>query len=93
MAFLFGRGGKLISMAVNKIGTRSMGAGYSDCSLHAERAVLKRIGDTTKLFGLTMVVVRITSQGDLAGSKPCQECQRHLEKCMRVHGLQKVYYS
>ena len=32
---------KVIAMATNKIGTRSRGAGWSDCTIHAEKNVVR----------------------------------------------------
>jgi cytidine deaminase len=68
-----------------------MGAGYSGNTIHAERAVLKRIGDVTKLRGAELVVIRVGPRVDIKSSMPCSECKCHLEKCMRVYGLRYVY--
>ncbi len=93
VAMVFGRGKNLIAMAMNKVGSRSSGAGYSACMIHAERAALKRVGDTNKLRGATMVVIRISTTGELRYSKPCSECECHLNKCIKEYGLRRVYYS
>jgi hypothetical protein len=93
VAFIFGQRKALLAVAMNKVGSRSSGAGYSDCMIHAERAAIKQLGDMSKLKGATMVVVRVGVRGDLMISKPCRECQPCLEKCMRKHGLRCVYYS
>jgi hypothetical protein len=93
IAMIFGRGKTLLGMAMNKVGSRSSGAGFSACMIHAERAVLKRVGDISKLKGATMVVIRISTTGELRNSKPCSECERHLLKCIREYGLRRVYYS
>ena len=84
---------KVIAMARNSIGSRSRGCGWGDQSIHAERAVVKRLGDLSQLRGCTMVVVRINKQGDLRNSKPCPGCERFLFKCMNEYGLRKVIYS
>jgi cytidine deaminase len=93
VAFVFGPRKVLLGWAINKVGSRSMGAGYSSNTIHAERAVLKQIGDNSKLRGAELVVIRVGKQGDIKSSMPCNECKCHLEKCMRVYGLRCVYYS
>jgi hypothetical protein len=87
------RRGKSIAEARNSIGSRSKGCGYSDQSIHAERAVVKRLGDLSQLNGCVLLVVRINKAGDFLNSKPCADCQKFLEKCMREYGLRKVVYS
>lgn len=87
------RRGKPIATARNAIGTRSRGCGYSEYTIHAERAVVKRLGDLSQLNGCVLVVLRLNKQGDVLGSKPCADCQKFLEKCMREYGLRKVLYS
>jgi hypothetical protein len=84
---------KVIAEARNSIGSRSRGCGYGDQSIHAERAVVKRLGDVSQLHGCVLVVVRMNKSGELLGSKPCESCHKFLEKCIREYGLRKVYYS
>ena len=43
--------GKLLEIASNFVGSRQGGCGYDDRSIHAERAVIKKMGDYTKLSG------------------------------------------
>ena len=93
VAFLFSPRKKLLSWAVNKVGSRSLGSGYSGQTIHAERAVLKRVGDVTKLRGASLVVVRVGIQGNIKTSQPCSECKCHLDKCIREYGLKYVYHS
>lgn len=86
--------GKIIEIASNSIGSRSKGAGYDDITIHAERAVLKKVGDVSKLYGATLVVIRIMRGTlEIGNSEPCHTCKRHLEKCIKKHGLRCVYYS
>ena len=92
IAFLFGRTKTPIAFGVNRPGNRSCGAGFSTNTIHAERSVLKKV-DHKKLQGAVLVVVRVNSAGQLVNSRPCHECQKHLEKCMRTYGLRCVYYS
>jgi hypothetical protein len=84
---------KVVAEATNKYGTRSRGAGFWDRSMHAEVAVVKRLGDISQLRDATLIVVRYLKNGDYCGSKPCPKCQVFLEKCMEVYGLRKVIYS
>ena len=87
------RRGKILAIASNAIGSRSRGCGYSDRTIHAERAVLKKLGDMTKLRGAEMVVVRLGKVTTFVNSEPCHACKTHLTKCMREYGLRRVYYS
>jgi hypothetical protein len=93
IAYVYGRGGMLLAMATNRVGSRSRGAGFSRYTIHAERAALKAVGDHTLLRGATMVVVRVSQQGLLQNSEPCHECKCHLTKAMNKYGLKRVYYS
>ena len=93
VAFVYARGGVLLGMSTNRIGSRSSGAGFSKYTIHAERAVLRMVGDTSLLRGATLVVVRVNKRGELLGSMPCHECTMHLTKAIRVYGLHRVYYS
>ena len=48
--------GKVLATAQNRIGSRSKGSGYSKQTIHAERAVVKKLGDISKLRGATLCV-------------------------------------
>jgi hypothetical protein len=91
--------GKIIAEATNGFGSRSRGSGYSTSSIHAERNVIKQIGNIHELKGAEMYVVRISRnsscEGDsqFIGSEPCCQCKVFLEKCMREYGLRNVYYT
>jgi hypothetical protein len=93
VAYVYGRGGALLGVATNRIGSRSRGAGYSSMTIHAERAVLKAVGDTSLLRDATLAVIRVGSKGELLGSKPCSECTAALLSAMRKYGLRRVLYS
>ena len=84
---------KILAESRNSIGSRSKGCGYSDQSIHAERAVVKRLGDLSQLHDCVLIVIRVNKHGELRNSKPCPGCQKFLEKCMRKYGLRKVIYS
>ena len=86
--------GKLLEIASNFVGSRQGGCGYDDRSIHAERAVIKKMGDYTKLSGAIMIVIRISrGTNQIANSKPCDVCQCHLDKCIKKYGLKCIYYS
>jgi hypothetical protein len=84
--------GKVIAVAHNRAGSRKMGSGYSTMTIHAEKAVVKKLGDISKLKDATLCVWRISSISVLP-SKPCSECHLFLEKCMRQYGLRAVQYT
>ena len=84
---------KVIAFARNAVGSRSRGCGYNDMTIHAECAVIKKLGDVSKLAGCTLIVWRVNHTGDLMPSKPCSCCQVFLDKCTREYGLRKVVYS
>jgi cytidine deaminase len=84
--------GKVIASAQNRVGNRSKGSGYSDFTIHAERAVVKKLGDISQLRGATLCVWRISSIRVMP-SAPCNDCRIFLEKCMREYGLRAVQYT
>jgi hypothetical protein len=90
---------KVIATATNKIGSRSRGAGWSDYTIHAEKNVVKELGDLEQLRGATMYVIRIsrcrTTHGmeKVQNSEPCHDCHLFLEKCVKQYGLRRVFYS
>jgi hypothetical protein len=92
IAIIYKRG-KILAMASNAVGSRSKGCGYSRHTIHAERAVLKKIGDVSQLKGAKLFVVRLDNKRDILGSEPCHSCKVHLTKCMREYGLRSVHYS
>lgn len=86
--------GKIFEVACNSVGSRSKGPGYHNNTIHAERAVLKKVGDFSKLAGAVLVVIRVgKNDEDVLNSKPCHSCTCHLEKAMKDYGLKSVYYS
>lgn len=86
--------GKILDVASNFVGSRNRGCGYDNRTIHAERAVLKKVGDTTKLAGATLIVIRIAKgTKEIVNSEPCHSCQCHLEKCIKHYGLKQVLYS
>lgn len=87
------RRGKTIAESRNRIGTRCRGAGWSEHTIHAERAVVKALGDLSQLRGCVLIVVRVNKSNEIVCSKPCSDCEKFLKKCMKCYGLQKVMYS
>ena len=90
--------GKILTIASNRIGSRSQGCGFSKYTIHAERNVVKSFGDVSQLRGCDMFVMRIhsdtMSKGKRFGnSAPCKDCQIFLEKCQRQYGLRHVYFT
>ena len=57
-------------------------------TMHAEVACIHGIPDET-FQGKDILVVRINRSGDLANSKPCNNCQR----LMKLKGIRRCYYS
>ena len=93
------RRGKILAEASNRIGSRSRGSGYSCQTIHAEKNVVKDLGDISQIRGADMYIMRISKDkkkegyDKFLGSAPCSECQIFLEKCMREYGLKNVYYT
>uniref|UniRef100_A0A6C0D7G6 CMP/dCMP-type deaminase domain-containing protein n=1 Tax=viral metagenome TaxID=1070528 RepID=A0A6C0D7G6_9ZZZZ len=98
VAFLVKRN-KVISVATNRVGTRSRGCGYSDCTIHAEKNVVKQLGDFDQLRGASLYVFRISKcrtkfgMDKIVNSEPCYDCHLFLEKCVKSYGLRRVFYS
>ena len=87
--------GQIIAKATNSIGSRSRGCGYSDMTIHAERAVVKQLGDLQQLRGASLYVVRVSksNQCGIKNSEPCYDCHIFLKKCHEKYGLSRVFYS
>lgn len=87
--------GRIIAEATNNYGSRSRGSGYSRSSIHAERNVVKALGDISLLKGADMYIMRF-SRGEtmeFVKSRPCSACMVFLEKCMKEYGLKNVYFT
>ena len=87
--------GKILAESTNNYGSRSRGSGYSNSSIHAEKNVVKELGDISKLKGADMYVMRFSRADplDFVSSVPCSSCKIFLEKCMKEYGLKNVYYT
>lgn len=84
---------KILSIAFNRIGSRQSGCGFSDYTIHAERNAIKNVGDTNKLNGASIYVIRVSNQNCIMNSEPCHDCRLLIEKCQKNYGLRNVYYS
>ena len=94
VAILLSARGHVLEISKNKAGSRSRGCGWSERSLHAERAVIKKLGNKDLLRGSILIVVRLSKEpAHFRGSSPCDECRRSLEKHIREDKLKAVYYS
>jgi hypothetical protein len=93
--------GKIIAEARNEIASRSNGAASRGSMnyIHAEKNVVRQLGDISKLKGSVMYVMRIGKKfkdsKDYAFkySQPCPQCTVLLTKCIKSYGLQKVYFT
>ena len=87
--------GRIIAEATNNYGSRSRGSGYSRSSIHAEKNVVKDLGDISKLKGADMYIMRFSRSDpvDFVKSAPCPACRVFLEKCMKEYGLKNVFYT
>ena len=88
--------GKIIAEATNRVGSRSKGCGYSNCTIHAEKNVVKVLGDYNKMRDADMYVMRYgkgINSVNFLNSKPCSDCEYFLNKCIRKYGLKNVYYT
>lgn len=92
--------GKIISSGFNRSLNKSKSE-YGDytrknkVSKHAEENALRNV-DLKKLNGAKLYVIRYGIHDTnplLMNSKPCKNCERLIEKCIRNYGLEKVYYS
>ena len=87
------RRGKILSIASNSIGSRQKGCGYTERTIHAEMAALKKL-DWRDLDGADMYVFRWRiSDNNVAYSLPCHNCSTVLNKCIKNWGLKRIYYS
>lgn len=90
--------GKILSIASNRLGSRSQGCGFSNYTIHAERNVVKEFGDISQLKQCDLFVMRIhynrmTNERYFGNSAPCSDCQLFLEKCQKRYGLRHIYYT
>lgn len=98
VAFLVKRN-KVIAVATNKVKSRSKTSGSDHYTIHAEKNVIKELGDITQLRGASLYVIRISGCSSKTGlekvqnSEPCHNCHLFLEKCVKQYGLRHVFCS
>ena len=91
--------GKILAEASNRIGSRSSGSGYSKNTIHAEKNVVKALGDISLMRGADMYIMRLTNNKTkegldrFLGSAPCNSCRLFLSKCKKEYGLKNVYWT
>jgi hypothetical protein len=62
-------------------------------SLHAERAVVRSLGNLQKLRGSTLFVWRSTPSTRTLDSEPCPNCRLFIQKLIDKWGLRLVIFS
>lgn len=87
VAFLISPNGKRIMFVGKSRPLPNYGNSYGICSIHAEKAVLEHLRKDTGYYNL--LVFRWNRNGELAMSKPCQNCL----KCIKRSRINKVFYS
>jgi hypothetical protein len=87
VAMVCNRRGHVIAIAWNKAMTRSKGSGASAYTMHAEIAVIKKLGNLALLRNSVLVVARFTRGGRVRASSPCSECRVKLAKMFELYGL------
>lgn len=90
--------GKILATAINKAASRTTGASSrgSQNFIHAEKNLLRSLGDMSKLRGADIYVMRVRMVDDepeFGYSQPCPECTVLLNKCIREYGLKNVYFT
>ncbi len=86
VAAILVKGGRVLSMGVNRYRNSPAKVGLEGVSYHAEEVALKRAGDAS---GATIYVARVTRSGYLGLAKPCEKCQELLE----THGVRRAVWT
>ena len=84
--------GQILAESSNYLGFHFIGPTKSNSTIHAEIAVVKKLGDLQKLRGADLYVFRV-GINENHGSHPCPSCSCFLRKCMDQYGLRNVYYN
>ena len=90
--------GRILATGTNKVASRTNGASSrgSQNFIHAEKKLIRNLGDYNKLRGADIYIMRIRSTKDsteFCYSQPCPECTILLNKCIREYGLKNVYFT
>jgi hypothetical protein len=87
---------QVLATATNKLASRSNGASTrgSQQYIHAERNLLRSL-DTAQMRGADIYVMRLSSSSPTGFmySQPCEECTVLLTKCIKAHGLRRVFFT
>lgn len=80
------KGGRVLSMGVNRYRNHPSKVGIEGVSYHAEEVALKRAGDAR---GATIYVARVTRSGIMGLARPCERCQELLAE----HGVHTAVWT
>jgi deoxycytidylate deaminase len=91
VAFLLNRNSQIEYIGFSRALTYSKYRAVGVCSIHAEQDVIQNIKhEKNSNLNYTLVVFRFNKLGELAMSKPCQNCLKHIKKYKNIN---KIYYS
>jgi hypothetical protein len=91
VATIFRRGVPIVT-ARNRAASRSTGGNAH--TMHAEVAVVKKLGDLSLLQGCVLRVERYHDRdGHVMNSKPCHDCEMFLTKMIKKWRLKSVEWS
>lgn len=91
VAFLLNRSSQVEFIGLSKAISYSKNKAGGICSIHAEQNVIQNLKkEKNSNSNYTLVVFRFNKMGELAMSKPCQNCLKHIKKYKNIG---KIYYS
>ena len=90
--------GKILATATSPNDSRNSALNSSDKMIYVEKSVVRQLGDISNLRGCDLYVMKISKNNKkeettFMNSKPCEECQIFLDRCIREYGLNKVYFT
>jgi hypothetical protein len=90
--------GKILATATSPNDSRSSASSSSDKIIYVEKSVVRQLGDIRNLRGCDLYIMNISKDNKkdetkFMNSKPCEECQVFLDRCIREYGLNKVYFT
>jgi tRNA(Arg) A34 adenosine deaminase TadA len=85
-AVLLDKRGKYLSIGVNTLKDNRQDRDY--CSVHAEMAACRKV-PRTMLKDSTLIVIRVSRNGNLLNSAPCDRCRELISNL----GIKRIYYS
>ena len=90
VAFLLNRNSQIEYIGLSRALSYSKNKAGGICSIHAEQEVIQNLKNENRKLNYTLVVFRFNKMGELAMSKPCQNCLKHIKKYKNIG---KIYYS